>query len=229
MKFSDFVLAIRRFNPALTQAQASKVWETFLPFPLQEAIEERIAVLKVRSRNLKGDPYGGESQARSQSQHWVAYQGSSYPDSGAAPLPGESFSQSRELTFEHYVEVEDLRRDYERALLIHELIKGLLAGYRPCHIKGVRGPMRLVSDGLVSARSENETVYRYKATYQIGCLWRPADIPGLFTVDPDAGDGFIPEGVLVGILRSPVDRVGELPVSPKFTDLRVGEDGSNSG
>jgi hypothetical protein len=223
MEFQTFVAQLRRFNPQLTSTQARTVWEAFLPFPLQEAIEEQIAVLKARSLNLNGDPYGSESRTRSQAQHWVAYQGSSYPDGGNTPFPGEDFSQLRELEFQHFVEVEDLRRDWERALLLHELIKGLLAGFRPCQIKGVRGALRLMSDGLISARSENETVYRYKATYQISCIWKPADIPRLIRVDPDAGDTFIPEGLEVGVFRSPVEEVGELS-SPKFAELRVGEE-----
>lgn len=226
MKFADFLIQIRQFNPQLTETQANQIWTTFLPFPIQDAIETRIASLKIRSRNLNGDPYGGESRTRSQYQHWVTYQGSSYSVSVAAPFPGEPFSQNRELTFEHYVEVEDLRRDWEKALLLHELLKSLLIGFRPCWIPGVLGPLRLISDGLITARNENDTLYRYKATYHISCVWKPADIPALFAIAPDTGPVFEPGGVTVGIFKSPVDQVGD-PMSPKFTDLGV-RDG-NSG
>ncbi len=183
MQFQSFVLAIRKFNSRLTESQIKAIWETFLPFPIQDAIEKEIAVLKRRSLNLNGDPYGQESRTRSQFQHWIAYQGSSYPVNQVSSLPGEKFFQSRKLTFEHYVEVEDLRRDWQQALLLHETLKTLLAGFSPCQIKGVIGALHLISDGLISARSENETVYRYKATYQIDCTWRPTDIAKLITAE----------------------------------------------
>lgn len=235
MKFSQFVSELRHFNPQLTQSQALTVWNAFLPFPIQAAIEERIAPIKIRSINLKGDPYGGESRTRSQAQHWVAYQASSYPtDIAPSLLPGQQFMQPRTLEFQHFVEVEDLRRDWERALLLHELIKSLLVGFMPCEIEGVRSALRLVSDALVSARSENETVYRYRATYQIDCYWKPTAIPGLIAYDPTNPNDpnnpnlFTPKGVSVGLFASPAEQVGEPEFSTKFADLIEGVDSGSS-
>ncbi len=173
------------------------------------------------------DPYGNESRGRTQAAHWVAYQGSSYPDSGSALLPGESHRQPRELEFHHYVEVEDLRRDYQACLLLHEWLMAILAGFCPPGVPGVASPLKLVGDGLISSRSEGETLYRYRGQYKITCNWRPADVPGLLDVSGllgETGDGvdlFVPEALAVGIFRSPVEQVGESPVSPKFTDLEV--------
>lgn len=228
MKFNQFVTQLRRINPAITQSQAQRIWEAFLPFPIQAAIEERIAFLGVRSLNLNGDPYGPDDRIRSNTQHWVVYQGSSFSDSSAAPLPGQDFSQTRTLEFQHYVEVEDLRRDYEQALLIHEVLMSLLAGFCPSSL-GARGALRCTDDGVVSARDEGKTVYRYRATYRIEFDWRPASIPALLTPGAEEGELFTPTGITVGLFRSPVDQAGDLSVSTKFADIEVrSEDGSPS-
>lgn len=220
MKFSDFVQEVRRYNPAITQTQARQVYDSFLPFSIQEAIEERIALLNRASLGLNGDPYGSDSRVRSQFQHWVVYNGSDYPEDQLSPEPGGKFQSLRDLEFNQYVEVEDLRRNYERALLLHELLISILANFYP-ELSGVRGALRLTSDGVISARSDGEVVYRYRATYKIRCIWRPADVPGLIGVDPDSLIPFTPAGVDIGLFRSPIEQIGEPEVSPKFAEIQI--------
>ena len=182
---------------------------------IQDAIERRIAPLSRRSLNQNGDPYGSDSRLRVQAQHWVAYQGSSYP--GGATSYDAGFAQIRELEYQHYVEVEDFRRDFKKALKLHEQLMGAIAGFCPA-IAGVRSPLRLTSDGIVSAKVENEVVYRYRATYQILCNWVAAGLAGLEDGEP-GNEPFVKSALVVGVFRSPVEQVAIQEVSPKFAEI----------
>jgi hypothetical protein len=182
---------------------------------IQDAIEQHIAPLSRRSLNQNGDPYGSDSKLRVQSQHWIAYQGSSYP--GGATSYDAGYSQQRELEYQHYVEAEDFRRDFRKALKVHEQLMGAIAGFCP-KVAGVRSPLRLTSDGIVSAKVENEVVYRYRATYQILCNWVAGGLAGLEDSET-GGELFIPSGIVLGVFRSPVDQVAVTEVSPKFAEV----------
>lgn len=173
---------------------------TALSLLIQDAIEARIATLSDESLNLAGDPYGSDSRYRVAAQHWVAYQGSSYPD-GRDSIPSESgHQQVRELEYQHYVEVRDLRRDYRPALLLHEALMGAIAGFRP-EIENIRSPLRLTRDEPVSAKVAEETVYRYRATYRITALWVAA-LPPALEIPP-----FVPSALNYAIYRSFVAEV----------------------
>lgn len=171
-----------------------------LPLLIQDALEQRIAPLEQESLSLGGDPYGSDSRNRVQAQHWIAYQGSDFPTGqGTLPDPESRFSQERVLEYVHYVEVQDLRRDYRVALYLHERLMGAIAGFRP-NVDGVMSQFRLVNDAVVSAKVEAEVVYRYKATYRIKCKWEATP---LITEPP-----FVPTELRYGIWRSPIDMVG---------------------
>lgn len=170
-----------------------------LSIQLYQALEERIRPLSDRSLNLMGDPYGSDSRQRVQAQHWIAYQGSDYPTGqGVQPIPAEGlFEQDRDLEFQHFVEIEDLRRDWQQAVIIHEWLLGAIAGFFPPTIPDARGPFRLVSDGVVSAKTESEVVYRYRASYKILCTWQAQDFTELFQ----------PNEIRGGIFRSFIGEV----------------------
>lgn len=186
-----------------------------LSLAIQTAIEQRIAFLSDQSLNLSGDPYGSDSRPRVQVQHWIAYQGSDYPAVAAAADPFAQFTQERELEFQHYVEVQDLRRDFARALALHEVLLGAIAGFRP-DVPGVLSPLRAANDGVVSAKVEAEVVYRYRATYRVRCAWVPK-LPDAQADDPFSANRL--EGVL---WRSPIDQAGvPTPVATKVADLIV--------
>jgi hypothetical protein len=181
---------------------------------IQQQIEARIAPLNDEALNLNGDPYGGDSRLRVQSQFWVAYQSSDYP-TGTSYLPdaNDSYSQNRELEFQHYVEVQDLRRDYAQALALHERLMAAIAGFRPL-VDGVRSPLRLTNDAVVSAKVETEVVYRYRATYRVLCKWVPQPLIPV--------PAFVPRVFQYGIWRSPVDQVAvPAPVSVKDAEAIV--------
>jgi hypothetical protein len=181
---------------------------------IQQAIEARIAPLNDESLNLNGDPYGSDSRLRVQSQFWVAYQSSDYP-TGTSYLPdaNDTYSQNRELEFQHYVEVEDLRRDCVQALALHERLMAAIAGFRPL-VDGVRSPLRLTNDAVVSAKVENEVVYRYRATYRVLCKWVPQPLIPVPV--------FVPRVFQYGIWRSPVAQVAApAPISVKDAEAIV--------
>lgn len=167
---------------------------------IQQAIEKRVAPLQQEALNLEGDPYGSDSRLRVEKQFWIAYQSSDYPSEAYIPDGTGAFSQSRELEYQHYVEVENLRRDYVQALALHERLMGLLGGFTP-DVPGVLDRLRLVSDGIVSAKVEGEVVYRYRATYRIKTKWVPSP---LIEVPP-----FIPKIFRYALFRSFVDQVAE--------------------
>lgn len=186
-----------------------------LPLAIQDAIESRIAFLDNVSLNLNGDPYGSDSRLRTEKQHWIAYQGSDYPTTALIADPFAAFTQERELEFQHYVEVQDLRRNFRPALQLHELLLGAIAGFRP-NIASVLSPLRAASDGVVSAKVENEVVYRYRATYRVRCTWEPK-------LPDDLADSPFSANRLEGVLwRSPIDRVAvPAPTAVKVADLVV--------
>lgn len=175
---------------------------------IQQAIENRIAPLEEEALSLGGDPYGSDSRIRVQNQFWIAYQSSDYPTDAFMPDATGKWSQTRELEYQHYVEVEDFRRDYVQALTLHERLMGAVAGFRP-NLEATLSPLRLSGDGVVSAKVEGEVVYRYRATYRIMCKYVPSP---LLEIPP-----FIPRQFRYALWRSFVDEVAA-PNSVKFAE-----------
>lgn len=176
---------------------------TALSLLIQDQIETRIAPLSDESLSLGGDPYGGDSRVRVMAQHWIAYQGSSYPQGDVSiPVPEATWKQTRELKYQHYVEFKDLRREYQSALELHEKLMALIAGFRP-NVAAVRSPFRVTEDAPVSAKVEAETVYRYRASYEIRCDWEATPL--------DNQAPFTPTALCWGLWRSPISQVGAPP------------------
>ncbi len=185
---------------------------------VQEAIERRISPIMQRyhSLNRDGEPDGSTNRPRVRTQHWVAYTGSDF-DPPAHNV--ETFHQERILLLSSYVEVQDLQRDYRRALDLHDLILSVLSNYEP-PLEGVLGPITAVKSALVSTRTEGETLYRYRGDYHLRIKhelvkdWRIDDDPT--PMPPPGPDGYT---FLLGLYRSPFERVGDPEVSVKDADV----------
>lgn len=190
-----------------------------LALEIQAAIETHIAPFSAESLYLGGDPAGTEGRNRVLLQHWVSYEGSSYPTKNTAPQHiGQLYYQLRELIFRHYVEVEDLRRDYRPALALHEALMSSLMGFVP-QVVGVKEPMRLISDGVVSSGGK----YRYRAEYRITASVEAAPYqhgdPVPWQYNPETDDYSIV--VRMGMYRSPVGQVGNAETSTKDLDKLI--------
>jgi hypothetical protein len=185
---------------------------------IQTAIERRISPIEQRfhSLNRDGEPDGSEGRPRVRLQHWVAYTGSDF-DSPSEAL--DRFSQERILLLSSYVELQDLQRDYRRALDLHDLILSVLSNYEP-PLEGVLGPITVVKSALVSTRSEGQTLFRYRGDYTLRVRhelvkeWIIDDDPR--PMPPPGPDGY---SFQVGLYRSPAGGLGDKEVSSKDADV----------
>lgn len=185
---------------------------------VQAVIERRLSPVQYRYRSLSrdGEPDGSTGRPRVKTQHWVAYTGSDF-ESPSHNL--DRFHQERILLFSSYVEVQDLQRDYARALDLHDLILSVLSNYEP-PLEGVLGPITAVKSALVSTRSEGEILYRYRGDYTLRVKhelvkdWRVDDDPT--PMPPPSSDGY---SFAIGLYRSPAGQLGNEETSTQDADV----------
>lgn len=165
---------------------------------IYQAIEAHL--FQVTDQSLDSSDVQGLGRVNIRAQHWVAYEGSSYPASDDR----SSSARQRLMRFNHYVRFLELQRDWRDALTIHELLLNRLDGFLPL-IEGVLEPLLANSDEIVSAGSRETPEFRYRGQYSILVQKEiAADVDAIVLT---------PQTIRVGLWRSPTDYVGDQTVS----------------
>ena len=174
---------------------------------VQAALEERIESLSAEARN-RSRTGGNIGQSGTRREFYIAYEDSRYENVGG----GLNLGQTRLMTFASYVSFADLQSDFRPALTLHEALIDAIDGFRP-NVAGVQMPFRVVDDRPVAVRSENGTIFRYRARYEIKVELVPS--PSLDGREIDI------TAFQIGIWRSPIGEVGNAAVSTLDRTLNI--------